>query len=941
MQEDRKTKTQLLSELAELRQRITELETAEAERRRIEGTLRLEERLRLQSAALEAAANGIVITDRDGTVLWTNPAFTALTGYTTEEAIGRNPRILKSGVHGPAFYQTLWQTIQSGQVWHNEIMNRRKDGSLYIEEMTITPVRSTGGEITHFVAIKQDVTERKWTENKLQETKDQLEAILQGVADGINVLDATGQLIYANEAAARAAGYPTAQAMLQAHDTGQLFEGFDILDESGQPFPIAQLPNRLARQGRKAQSTTLCYRNKSTSEEKWSVVQATPIVDESGHVRFVVSISHDITDLKRAEEMMATLASFPELNPSPVVEVDLAGQAHYLNAAAQQLLPELQAAGPRHPWLADWESVADQFRQGAQSVLREVSVGGLWYQQALYYTKSSQRVRIYGLDITERRQAGEALREKTEELDRFFSLALDLLCIADTDGYFRRLNRSWETTLGYSLEALEGKRFLDLVHPDDLASTLAAIADLATEKSVLNFVNRYRCQDGSYRWIEWRSSPYKGKLIYAAARDITERKQAEEALARHDRAMAALYETSLEINSQPNVPTLLHAIVRRAVELLGTRMGGLYLMRPDGQTLELVVSYKMPRNYTGTLLRLGEGLSGRIAQTGKPMMVDDHHRWDGRAGVYADIQTRRVLGVPLKVGDSVIGVINVADVQKAGPFDENQVRLLSLFADQAAVAVKNARLVEELRQSNAELEARNGELDAFAHTVAHDLKNPVGLITGFAEMLAQGYASMSDDDRRQALQTMLRNGYKMNDIIDELLLLAEVRKVQVKEEPLDMGKIVAEALQRLTDMVKQYQADIRLPPDWTAALGYAPWVEEVWANYISNAIKYGGCPPHIELGADPLPNPPPLAGEGEGEGMVRFWVRDNGAGLTLEDQARLFAPFTRLDQVRVKGHGLGLSIVRRIVEKLGGQVGVESQMGRGSVFSFTLPAVPR
>ena len=89
----------------------------------------------------------------------------------------------------------------------------------------------------------------------------------------------------------------------------------------------------------------------------------------------------------------------------------------------------------------------------------------------------------------------------------------------------------------------------------------------------------------------------------------------------------------------------------------------------------------------------------------------------------------------------------------------------------------------------------------------------------------------------------------MNDIIDDLLLLAEVRKAQVEGEPLDMERIVAEALQRLVDMVEQYQADIRLPPDWTAALGYAPWVEEVWANYISNAIKYGGRPPHIELGA--------------------------------------------------------------------------------------------
>src|SRR5512136_2103168 len=110
MQSDRRTKAQLLSELADLRQRVAELEISET------GRKRTEERLRLQSAALEAAANGIVITDQAGTVLWTNPAFTALTGYTTEETIGQNLRLLKSNLHDVAFYRTLWQTIQSGQV---------------------------------------------------------------------------------------------------------------------------------------------------------------------------------------------------------------------------------------------------------------------------------------------------------------------------------------------------------------------------------------------------------------------------------------------------------------------------------------------------------------------------------------------------------------------------------------------------------------------------------------------------------------------------------------------------------------------------------------------------------------------------------------------------------------------------------------------------------
>ena len=119
-----------------------------------------------------------------------------------------------------------------------------------------------------------------------------------------------------------------------------------------------------------------------------------------------------------------------------------------------------------------------------------------------------------------------------------------------------------------------------------------------------------------------------------------------------------------------------------------------------------------------------------------------------------------------------------------------------------------------------------------------------------------------------------------------------------------------------------------MPDDWPSALGYAPWIEEVWINYISNAIKYGGQPPRVELGA-----------EKQADNTVRFWVRDNGPGLSPEDQARLFTPFEQL-QVRAKGHGLGLSIVQRILEKMDGQVGVESEEGKGSLFYFVLAGAP-
>jgi two-component system sensor histidine kinase/response regulator len=192
--------------------------------------------------------------------------------------------------------------------------------------------------------------------------------------------------------------------------------------------------------------------------------------------------------------------------------------------------------------------------------------------------------------------------------------------------------------------------------------------------------------------------------------------------------------------------------------------------------------------------------------------------------------------------------------------------------------------------------------------------------------LESDYETLPLDTLRASVHIIVRASHKMNNVIEELMLLSGVRNQAVTLQPLGMARIVEEAQQRLTYLLRESQAELIIPDQWPITLGYAPWIEEVWLNYISNAIKYGGRPPRIELGATPQP-----------DGFVRWWVRDNGRGLSVEEQARLFTQFERLDQIRVTGHGLGLSIVKRIVEKLGGQVGVESAIGCGSTFSFTLP----
>jgi PAS domain S-box-containing protein len=234
---------------------------------------------------------------------------------------------------------------------------------------------------------------------------------------------------------------------------------------------------------------------------------------------------------------------------------------------------------------------------------------------------------------------------------------------------------------------------------------------------------------------------------------------------------------------------------------------------------------------------------------------------------------------------------------------------------------------EALRKHAEELEERNEELDAFAHTVAHDLKNPLQNLIGYADFLKYEYESLPEDLRQEAITTIVKTADRMNNIIEELLLLSAVRRGEVVTDPLDMAAIVANAQKRLDYMIDEYKATINKPETWPTAYGQAAWVEEVWTNYLSNALKYGGRPPLVELGATVQP-----------DGSVRFWVRDNGEGMTEEEQAKLFTPFTRLHQVKAEGHGLGLSIVRRIVDKLGGQVGVKSEPGKGSTFFFTLPA---
>lgn len=235
-------------------------------------------------------------------------------------------------------------------------------------------------------------------------------------------------------------------------------------------------------------------------------------------------------------------------------------------------------------------------------------------------------------------------------------------------------------------------------------------------------------------------------------------------------------------------------------------------------------------------------------------------------------------------------------------------------------------LIHSLR-ARLEKKALLDELDAFAHTVAHDLRSPLGTLTGRIQ-LAQMMMKTGDSEKvAHNLDALQQGAQRLINIVDEMLLLAGLRRDQAAPMPVDCAEVMNEALLRIESVLRESQASVRLPHHWPTVVGFSPWLVHVWTNLLSNAAKYGGSPPRIEVTAA-------LTAD---RTHARFAVRDHGPGLDAAAQATVFSPFTEVALRRARGHGIGLSIVRRIIAKHHGRIGVESAPGQGATFWFELP----
>jgi signal transduction histidine kinase len=390
-----------------------------------------------------------------------------------------------------------------------------------------------------------------------------------------------------------------------------------------------------------------------------------------------------------------------------------------------------------------------------------------------------------------------------------------------------------------------------------------------------------------------------------------------------DERLALINRISTELSATQELDEATERLLREVTATIGAEGASVWLWdphEPGHLVCQAIFNVGQVLSPEGMWLAPNEGVAGWAASHGTTAVVNaaqKDERFTRAVDQRTSLRTESLVAAPLQTRGNTLGVLEVVN-KRQGDFGQEDVFLIETLAASASVAIDNAQLVEEL-------EMRNRDLEAFGHTVAHDIKNSLGLIVGYTEAMRTDIDDLSSEEMARYLGIVGKHGRKAADVVDALLLLAEIREADVETDVLDMSSIVAEVEDRLREAIEERGATLVKPDAWPAALGDPSWVEEVWTNYIDNGLKYGGDPPRIELSAE------------ERGDRVRFWVRDDGEGLSQEQQEELFAPNVHPGS-RGQGHGLGLSIVCRIAQKLGGDVGVESAPGEGTGFWFELPA---
>lgn len=961
------------------------------------------------STMLDSIGDAVIVVSPASLIIRMNPVAERLTGFSFNEVVGRNIgqvfRIINS-LTREAVISPIDQALQLGRPVElaNHTSLIRKDGTELQIADSCAPFFDGNGNITGVILIFRDVTAEYEQRERLRRSEQYNRLLLAAIPDLIFVFDQNG--IFLNVQADEKQLLTSPDNFLGRHFSEVLPPDVSVI-----------LAENLARLFETRLGQAFHYSVQLGSNQQYFECRLVYMDEDRA-----MALSRDITERRQAEEALrVSEEKFRQITESmgevfwlrsadntrmlyvnPAYEKVWGRSCASLYASPQSFIDSV-VAEDRASLLAAFETYMKtaEFNLDYRIVRPDGEVRWVNARSFPVRDQNNNIVRHTGfaVDITERRRVEEELARKSLELENYFTSSLDLLCIADLNGVFRRLNPEWEKCLGWSLNELIGSPFMDLVHPDDVASTVQAMQKLAGKNEVRNFVNRYRCKDCSYRFIQWRSTT-TGDLIYAVARDITDSKNLEATLKRHDEIETFMaYLATMFINSSgEDIDVKINFALENIGRLL--EVDRVYVFQysedlalcsntyewcnegiePQIQNLQDVPNDALPwwtekmRNLQSIMLNSLDELPPEAA---------------GEREILEPQGIKSIMVVPLAMGGKVDGFIGFDSVRHHKKWTHEEASPLELLAtiivsarrrreDDRKLHELNSTLERRVEKRTKELQKAQSQLylqdkmvsiGQLAAGLAHEINNPVSFVATNFVTLEENLTHLVEIFREY------RDAVSMHaDKIPELKiqhdkLVDKEKEVMVEYILKDLPELFKESkdgFRRITEIINGMRTFARHDS-----------VEE-WVDYnlndgiretliiARNAYKYNASLA-LELGNIPsiranpgqinqvllniIVNAAQAIGERSQDGVqgliqIRTWhdsgivhceISDNGPGIPEGQLSRIFDPFFSTKEPG-KGTGLGLSIsFDIIVNKHKGQMSVSNRESGGACFLTSLP----
>lgn len=857
---------------------------------------------------------------------------------------------------------------------HNENENMRRNGERVWVAWTNKAIVDEAGNVVEILCIGTDMTARKQAEEALRASEDHLRHIFAALSDHIYVTEYTigGQRLNRYLSPIEAlTGYPLEKLMA---------------DWSFWPSTLIHPDDRA-----KAASQAQRFAQGESSEMEYRLIRADGRViwvRDSGRVErdpnsqslFVYGLVSDITTRKQTEEALrqSEAKNRAILNAIPDLMFRLDGEGRFIDFSAHDV--------------AEWYVKPEIFmgRTVSETLPPELSEATLHHIQRTFETNTTQiyeyqldapgvgpqdyearmvisgdnEVLIIVRDITQRKQAEEALAKRTVELEETLNLLNEvienlpvMLFMKDAqDLRFVRFNRAAENLVGLKYEEVIGKNDFDFFPKDQADFFVAKDREVLDNGALVDIVEEpIQTPQQGLRWLYTRKAPILGaagqpKYLLGISVDITERKLAEEALRQARDELAARVEELETLNfvirtitTTPELETALTIVPKTMVQLFKAQRSGVALLNTAGTELKVVAEFcrnSDMQSTVGRVIPVQDNISSsQVLQTGQGMVIPHAHVNPLTAPLHTllrRLDTDSLMIVPLLVKGRAIGTIGVDRARGEPEFTAAEIKLAQTIAGQIAGTIEVTRLLTEeqrLRQSAEEASEFKSQLLA---RVSHELRTPLGSILGYSELLHEEVFGPVTTDQKQAAMEIMESTYYLTSLVNELLDQAQYERgnIELHLAPVSLENLVSQVQSRMSILARRKKLSLtfEIAPDLPRVVsGDQKRLQQILINLVSNAIKFTKA----------------------GQVNVRLFkasptdwameVADTGLGISPEAQHFIFEPFRQADGSITRAHGgtgLGLAIVKQIATLMGGQIILESEIGKGSTFRVILPLNP-